>query len=67
MTIIQIAAKHVIVGDRIHNPNAFHPSAAWIRVNAVSSFDATGSVKIETPIWYTIKHPEEGIAVQRDS
>ena len=63
-TVSHIAAKDVREGDYLYNPNAYHPSAAWVRVTHIESQER-GNLLIGTTVWFTVLHREEGITVKR--
>lgn len=58
-----VAAKHVMVGDYLYNSNALVPSFSAVRVNSIVYRES--NVIIETSVWTTYKHPEEGVAIMR--
>lgn len=59
-----VAAKEVRKGDRLYNSAAHHPSWLWIPALEVVAED--DRIKIRTTAWETIKHPEEGVLIQRN-
>lgn len=64
MRTLTVAARDVRVGDRIHNPHAFHPSAAWLRVTAITTHHENVALTA-SGFFFTWKHRDEAVAVQR--
>jgi hypothetical protein len=76
MSIESIEAGDLRPGDFVYNPHGYCPSAKWVRVTAVrrrpTTYTTEGghqvpgeSVVIDTTIFTTVKHPREGLAVNR--
>ena len=64
MSNLTIAAGDVRPGDRIHNSDAYHASAAWLEVLSVDT-DAKGYVSLHTSVYTDVRHGRQGIAVRR--
>ena len=63
MKTITVEARAVKVGDRLYNNLAPHPTFRWVTVRSIKS--EGDRVYLATSAWETIKHPREGVTIQR--